>query len=530
VTPTSKSRPGLAGQRVGEYEIITRLGVGGMGEVYEGVQPVIGKRVAVKVLLPQFSSDEELIERFLAEARAVNAIRHRSIVDIFSFGVMPNGRHYFVMELLQGSGLDRIIRERAPIPALEALSWMDEVLDALDAAHAAGIIHRDIKPSNLFLVDEGRGRQYMKLLDFGIAKLGIRHGEATPQTNASMLIGTPDYMSPEQTRGKPITPATDLYAIGCVLFELVTGRRPFVGDNALQLMFLHADQEPPRASDLHPEVPAGVDELILSLMRKDPSARPASADEVRRSLAVLYEELSPGRPLGARTPAPSISQAVRMGASRTPPSLLATPTTPARTGARDIASQAPVTRLAPLHDAYVPATVLMSPESAAVIPDAPAPRSWRLLGAGSISAAAVVALVLGWMWADRAPSNPPPASVVPAPPPSPPDPVLVAPPVPPLAVPEEPPPEPKPVDEKPPSPHPSEPRIPKGISDSALKARLSKLQKKLAERDALSGRQDPVLHGFLEQAGHQVESATSEAQRRDAWNFMAEVQAQLDAR
>ncbi len=278
---------------MGEYEIIKPIGVGGMGAVYEGVQKMIGKRVAVKVLLPQLSQEPELVERFLSEARAVNAVRHRGIVDIFSFGQLPDGANYFVMEYLEGQALDRIIKERAPVEVGQALAWMDEVLEALDAAHHAGVIHRDIKPSNIFLVESGRGRAYIKLLDFGIAKLSQNlKGDATPQTRASMVIGTPDYMSPEQARGKPITPGTDLYALGCVLFELITRRRPFEGENPMQTMFMHVEEVPPAPSVFNPAVPSAVDELILWMLQKEPSERPASADDCRLHVHALASQLA----------------------------------------------------------------------------------------------------------------------------------------------------------------------------------------------------------------------------------------------
>ncbi len=196
-----------------------------MGVVYEGIQPVIGKRVAVKVLQAQLVDDEETVARFLAEARAVNAIRHRGIIDIFSFGQLDNGVHYFVMEFLDGEPFDSIIASRAPLPYADVIEWAVEVLDALDAAHAERVIHRDIKPSNLFLVNTRRGRPYVKLLDFGIAKL--QEGSGVPVTRAQLVLGTPEYMAPEQARGQAITPATDVYAFGCVLFEMLTGQVVF---------------------------------------------------------------------------------------------------------------------------------------------------------------------------------------------------------------------------------------------------------------------------------------------------------------
>ncbi len=294
----------LSGRKIGEYEIISRIGVGGMGEVYEGRQPLIGKRVAVKVLLPTLSNEKELVERFLAEARAVNEIRHRGIVDIFSFGQLPSGSHYFVMEYLEGQAFDRLLKDRGALPIAEALSYVEEVLDALEAAHSAGIVHRDIKPSNIFLVNTGRGKPYVKLLDFGIAKLGARANgsDSQPQTRASVILGTPDYISPEQARGKPISAATDLYALGAVLFEMVTGFRPFRGENTLQTMWMHVEDAPPVPSTIRAEIPQALDELILWALEKESENRPKSAEEMRAHLEAVRASLLPGS--GSTTPAP----------------------------------------------------------------------------------------------------------------------------------------------------------------------------------------------------------------------------------
>lgn len=291
---------GLIGKRIGEYQITGRIGVGGMGVVYEGRQPLIGKRVAVKVLLPHLSKEQELVTRFLSEARAVNAIRHRGIVDIFGFGQLPDGSHYFVMEHLEGTPFDKLICERAPVPVSEALGWVEEVLDALAAAHAAGVVHRDIKPSNLFLVNTGRGKPYIKLLDFGIAKLGATQRGNTPETRASVILGTPDYISPEQARGRPSSPQTDLYAVGCVLFELVTGKRVFDGENPLNTMWHHVEDAPPVPSSLLATIPPRLDEVILWALEKDAARRPPSAQVMAEHLAAIRESL----PMSRLTPAP----------------------------------------------------------------------------------------------------------------------------------------------------------------------------------------------------------------------------------
>ncbi len=307
-------------RKIGEYEITARIGVGGMGVVYEGKQPLIGKRVAVKVLLPSFSREKELVERFIAEARAVNEIRHRGIVDIFGMGQLPDGSHYLVMEYLEGEPFDRLIKRRGgEMPIGEVLGLMEEILDALDAAHAAGIIHRDIKPSNLFLVNGGRGRSYVKLLDFGIAKLGVSNNSDTPQTRASVIMGTPDYISPEQARGRPISARTDIYALGVVLFEMLTGERPFQGENTLATMWMHVEDAAPSASDLRPDIPPQLDELILWAMEKDPAKRPQSAEDMRAHIESIRASLLPGT--ASMTPSPLTGREILSPGGSTPSGL-----------------------------------------------------------------------------------------------------------------------------------------------------------------------------------------------------------------
>ncbi len=275
----------LIGQKLGEYVIEQKIGSGGMGIVYRGVQPVIGKPVAIKVLKPDVASQPGQMERLLAEARAVNAIRHRSIIDIFSFGQLPDGRHYVVMEFLEGEGLDAFMKKRSPLPLDEAVPLLEEILSALAAAHGAGVIHRDLKPSNIFVVTPRAGPRYLKLLDFGLAKQAALPGASTPQTRLASIVGTPDYMAPEQARGDPVGPFTDLYSFGCVAFQMLTGRLPFQGESAMVVLLEHQERPPPRPSSINPSLPPSVDKLLLELLAKSPSARPASADEVLLSIA-----------------------------------------------------------------------------------------------------------------------------------------------------------------------------------------------------------------------------------------------------
>lgn len=285
-----------------------------MGVVYKGVHPVIGKQVAIKVLHPHISLDSDALVRFLGEARTVNTIRHRAIVDIFGYGQLPGGASYFVMEHLDGQDFAAVLSERGPLSVGEALHWLDEALRPLTAAHELGIVHRDLKPSNLFLVSDPHGAPYVKLLDFGIAKADALFEATTPRTRDSIVLGTPEYMSPEQVRGEPITAAVDLYACGILLFEFLTRRRPFVAPSAAKVMWMHASQPPPLARDFNPSVPQGVDDLIQWLRAKDPRARPVSAAHASRLIAELRAAF-PWSPKSARednTDAPRVVSGARL--------------------------------------------------------------------------------------------------------------------------------------------------------------------------------------------------------------------------
>jgi serine/threonine-protein kinase len=281
----------LIGLKIGEYELRQRIGVGGMGLVYDGIQPLIGKRVAVKVLRPELAAASEQVARLLAEARAVNAIRHRGIIDIFGFGQVPDGRQYIVMEYLEGQALDAYLVDKGKLSVAETLDILDEVLSALAAAHGAGVVHRDLKPSNIFLVRQPDGSRYVKLLDFGLAKQGQGPTGRTAQTRTDMVVGTPEYMAPEQARGQPVGPMTDIYALGVVAFEMVTGRLPFTAGSPVDMLLKHVDAQPPRPSDFVPELSASLDAFILQMLTKDPEVRPGSAEALRRQLLRLRESM-----------------------------------------------------------------------------------------------------------------------------------------------------------------------------------------------------------------------------------------------
>jgi serine/threonine-protein kinase len=332
------TRDPLISMKLGEYELRSRIGVGGMGFVYDGIQPLIGKRVAVKVLRPELAQAPEQVARLLAEARAVNAIRHRGIIDIFGFGQVPDGRQYIVMEFLDGQPLDAYMAEKGRLPPTEALSILDEVLAALGAAHGAGVVHRDLKPSNIFLVKEPGGSRYVKLLDFGLAKQGQGGSSGrTAQTRTDMVVGTPEYMAPEQARGQAVGPMTDLYAMGVVTFEMVTGRLPFIGTSPVDLLMKHVDARPPRPSEFVHELPPALDAFILQMLTKDPEARPGSADALRQQLHRLRRTMlrptraqatsNGGATAAARPPTPAPAAAPSASPSTEP----AAPALPAST-------------------------------------------------------------------------------------------------------------------------------------------------------------------------------------------------------
>jgi len=290
-------------QQIGEYEVKGLVGEGGMGLVYEGVQPKIGKRVAIKLLKKELISEAA---RLLEEARVVNQIGHRGIIDIFSFGELPDGRQYFVMEFLNGVALSSHLGHSGPLSIDDTLQIAEEICSALAAAHDVGVIHRDLKPSNIFLVSSPDGTAYVKLLDFGLAKRAELAGGDTPQTVASRILGTPRYMSPEQVTGEPIGPRTDLYALGILVFEMLTKTVPFSAKTMVEVLAKQLNTAPPAPSSVVPSLPEDLDVLVLKLLEKDSAYRPPSAQVVLEELRRIRDVLGlKQRPLKAPPMSPS---------------------------------------------------------------------------------------------------------------------------------------------------------------------------------------------------------------------------------
>ena len=288
VAPTDPAPVVLApGSRIGKYELRQRLGTGTFGLVFTARDLDLDRDVAFKVLNPTHVTNRDVVQRFLQEARASARIQHPGIVTVFDFGRLPSSigeTAYITMELLQGESLmNRLNRSGRLAPEI-ACEIARQLASALDAAHRADVLHRDLKPDNIYLVPDPAvpSGERAKVLDFGLAKLG-RHGHTISNT----IFGTPRYMSPEQCRSSgEIDQRSDIYSLGCILFELLTGRTPFDGD-LRQLIERHQRTMPPRAKSFAPEISQGLDDLIDCMLAKDPAARPQTMAALQRALQVL---------------------------------------------------------------------------------------------------------------------------------------------------------------------------------------------------------------------------------------------------
>jgi serine/threonine-protein kinase len=264
-----------AGTMVGEYVIQDILGTGGFAQVYRAEHRILGRKAAVKVLSREMAASAEMVQRFIREAVVVNRIRHPNIVDIYDFGRLGDGRPYFIMELLSGRSLGAILEARGRCSPAEALSYLEPVCSALQAAHEAGVVHRDLKASNIMVCGDEQNAQ-IKLLDFGIAKLLRPEPGEAGLTTEERRLGTSHAMAPEQIRGATIDGRTDVYALGALLFRLLTAQHPFWAKNPLEIERLHLQAPPPRPSQIAPVSPA-VEAVVLRCLEKDASRRYPSA-------------------------------------------------------------------------------------------------------------------------------------------------------------------------------------------------------------------------------------------------------------
>ena len=275
---------------LGRYRIIKKLGEGGMGTVYLGEHATIGKKFAVKVLSYEYAHKDDLRERFLQEARAASMISQENVVEITDFGDTPDGSVFFIMEFLAGEDLSDTLKNEGRLPWARAKPIMLQICRALGAAHEAGIIHRDMKPENCYRIARGSNEDFIKVLDFGIAKVTSEdEGEGKGLTRTGMIFGTPEYMSPEQAQGARPDHRVDIYAVGVILYELLTGEVPFSADTFMGILTKHMFEVPRAPSSLVPqaEIPLEVENIILKAMQKDRELRFSSMAEMAEAIEAV---------------------------------------------------------------------------------------------------------------------------------------------------------------------------------------------------------------------------------------------------
>jgi len=259
----------------GRYELDSRIAIGGMGEVWEATDHVIGRTVAIKILKDEYMGDPGFLERFRAEARHAALVNHEGIASVFDYGE-ENGSAFLVMELVPGEALSTILERDGSLSTDKTLDIVAQTSAALQAAHAAGLVHRDIKPGNLLITPDGR----VKITDFGIARIA----DQVPLTATGQVMGTVQYLSPEQASGHPASPATDIYSLGIVAYECLAGKRPFTGESQVAIAMAQINEQPP---PLPPTVAAPVQNFVMAMIAKKPEDRPASAAAVARAATAL---------------------------------------------------------------------------------------------------------------------------------------------------------------------------------------------------------------------------------------------------
>ena len=321
------------GQTVGSYHVKRILGRGGMGTVYEGEHVYIGKRVALKILHARYAKYEDAVKRFLREARAASSISHPNIVDVTDFGPMPDGGVFFVMEYLEGTSLEDLIEKKGALELHRALNVANQMALALAAAHEKGIIHRDLKPDNIMLIRKPGRRalvraltedrsssnpqdyvieqedeyDFVKIFDFGIAKVLTPDQFSPKKTAQGAVFGTPEYMSPEAAKGREVDLRSDVYALGIILFDMIAGRPPFEAEAAADVLSMQIKTPPPSPRHVAPhlEITEATEKMLLRALAKDPAERHQSMDEFRTELQGCYGSVTYKRNAAAFTASPT---------------------------------------------------------------------------------------------------------------------------------------------------------------------------------------------------------------------------------
>lgn len=272
----------------GQFQILQKIGSGGMGAVYKASQPAMNRMVAVKILHPKLANRKDLVSRFRREARAMSHLQHPNTVKVFLYGELEDGSLYIVMEYLEGKNLNQVVRKEGPLPVERAIPVLMQVCGALQEAHLQGIVHRDLKPENIFLSTNGGLKDYPKVLDFGLAKVTER--ELRPGsimlTQEGMVFGTPEFMSPEQAQGKVLDARSDIYSLATILYEVLTGKLPFEAKTPMEYIQFHVTKPPIPLDQRVPgrSFPPGLAEVIAKALEKKPEARYASAEEFAEAL------------------------------------------------------------------------------------------------------------------------------------------------------------------------------------------------------------------------------------------------------
>jgi serine/threonine-protein kinase len=346
----------------GQFQILQKIGSGGMGSVYKAAQPAMNRMVAVKILHPKLTNRKDLVSRFRREARAMSHLEHPNTVKVLVYGELPDdGALYIVMEYLEGKNLNQVVRKEGPLPVERAIPVLIQVCGALQEAHLQGIIHRDLKPENIFLSTNGGLRDYPKVLDFGLAKVTER--ELRPGsvmlTQEGMVFGTPEFMSPEQAQGKVLDARSDIYSLAVILYEVLTGKLPFDAKTPMEYIQAHVTKAPIPVDDRVPgkKFPAGLGVVLTRALEKAPEKRYASAAEFAQALKP-YAGMA-GKGFTAMMPRGTAEQLASLAVKEIPAAAMELPVVPIEASKPSV----------PFRASGPPKTVRMTPEK----PGEPAP-------------------------------------------------------------------------------------------------------------------------------------------------------------
>ncbi len=356
----------LVGQVIAErYRVLAPLSRGGMGAIYRAEHVTIGRPLALKVLRPKFSKNSKVMRRFLQEAQVTSQIRQENIIDIIDFGETPDGLAYLAMELLEGEDLLQTLKRDGPLPWARLGPMVLQICAALDAAHELGVIHRDMKPANCFRIQHAGNPDFIKVLDFGVAKLLYGDGQDKPITTAGTVVGTPLYLPPEVVSGATPTPQFDVYALGITMYQLLTGRRPFRGKVSLELLKTAAfnDPIPPSQVSRHVRVAPEVEGVILQAIQRDPAKRYHSAQALATAvMATLSQQDAPGAWATPYTRAAAATRRPPPPAASAASGAWTQPSNPSSSGAMNVRST-PLPRALKDADADEDAVTLISSSS-----------------------------------------------------------------------------------------------------------------------------------------------------------------------